>query len=271
MNIDNRPIGVFDSGLGGLTSLKRIKALLPNENIIYFGDTARTPYGSKSIDTINRFSQQITDFLLTRDVKIIAIACNTVSAASLDSLKRNYPHIPFIGIIEPMVASLPDLVRDNSTVAVIGTEVTIKSKTYEKAIRQKLPKTKVVSQACPLFVTLIEEGLQDAPVMDAHIHYYLDDFIAKNQPDYLILGCTHYPLIKHKLASIYPGIVLLDPAFSQAEKIEELLVSLNLRADPQQKAIYKFYASDLSKTFRQMIGTIMLDEQYSLKFTELKI
>lgn len=271
MNIDNRPIGVFDSGLGGLTSLKRIKALLPNENIIYFGDTARTPYGSKSIDTINQFSQQITEFLLMRDVKIIAIACNTVSAASLDTLKRNYPHIPFLGIIEPIVASLPGFIEENSTIAVIGTEVTIKSKTYEKAIRLRLPKVKVVSQACPLFVTLIEEGLHDAPVMDAHIRYYLDDFIAEYQPDYLILGCTHYPLIKHKIKSIYPGIILLDPAFSQAEKIEDLLVSLNLRADPEQKATYKFYASDLSTTFRQMIDTIMLDEQYSLKFTELRI
>jgi len=271
LNIDNRPIGVFDSGLGGLTSLKRIKALLPNENIIYFGDTARTPYGSKSIDTINRFSQQITEFLLTRDVKMIAIACNTVSAASLELLKQKYPEVPFIGIIDPMVASLPDLIKDNSTVAVIGTEVTIKSKTYEKAIKQSLPKIKVISQACPLFVTLIEEGLHDSPVMDALIHYYLDDFITENQPDYLILGCTHYPLIKHKLASIYPGIILLDPAFSQAEKIEELLICLNLRADSEQKAAYNFYASDLSTTFRQMIGTIMLDEQYSLKFTELKI
>lgn len=271
MNFNNRPIGVFDSGLGGLTSLKRIKALLPNENIIYFGDTARTPYGSKSVDTINRFSQQITEFLLNRDVKIIAIACNTVSAASLNILKQINPQIPFLGIIEPIVASLPNFIQDKSIVAVIGTEVTINSKTYEKVIRQKLPKVKVVSRACPLFVTLIEEGLHDAPVMDSHIRYYLDDFIKENQPDYLILGCTHYPLIKHKIEKIYPGIVLLDPAFSQAEKIEELLVNLNLRADPEQKATYKFYASDLSTTFRQMIDTIMLDEKYSLKFTELRI
>lgn len=266
---NNSPIGVFDSGLGGLTSIKRIKALLPNDSIIYFGDTARTPYGSKSVETINRFSKQIVEFLLTQKVKIIAIACNTVSAASLSQLKDQFPYIPFLDIIQPMVNTLPRLVKSGETIAVIGTDVTISSGTYEKKIKKILPDVKVVSQACPLFVNLIEQGLQDDPLMDAHIHLYLDSFIQTNKPDYLILGCTHYPLIGHKIQKIYPGLKLLDPAFSQAEKIKEHLIKLNLEADYSQKPDYQFYASDLSINFRKMIDTIMLDEEYSLNFTKL--
>ncbi|MDI9490234.1 MAG: glutamate racemase [Clostridiaceae bacterium] len=271
MSHDNRPIGVFDSGLGGLTSVKRIKALLPNENIIYFGDTARTPYGSKSVATINRFSVQIAEFLYTQNVKAIAIACNTVSAASLSALTAAFPDIPFIDIIKPMVESLPNLVKADQTVAVIGTEVTISSGSYEQEIKKVLPKAEVVSRACPLFVTLIEQGLQDDPVMDSHIDLYLSDFIEINKPDYLILGCTHYPLIQHKIQKMFPELKLLDPAFAQAEKIKEVLEQKNIRAATDQKANYQFYASDLSDIFRNMINRIMSDEQYSLSFNELKL
>ena len=268
---DNRAIGIFDSGLGGLTSVKTIKTLLPHENIIYFGDTARTPYGSKSVDTINHFSKEIVDFLINRDVKSICIACNTVSSSSLDNLQKIFPNITFVDIIQPMVDSLKDLIETNAKIAVIGTEVTINSDMYENKIKEILPKTEVISQACPLFVTLIEQGLWHDPLLDSAIHKYLDEIMFNKKPEYLILGCTHYPLIADRIQKFYPEVKILNPAITQAKAMQKALIQNQLEADESQKAKYTFYASDLSDLFQKMIHHILGKQHDDIIFKELKL
>ncbi|NLJ93960.1 MAG: glutamate racemase [Clostridiaceae bacterium] len=268
---DNRPIGIFDSGLGGLTSVRAIKELLPNEHIIYFGDTARTPYGSKSVDTINKFAQEIVQFLIENDVKVIGIACNTVSASSLKNLKKSFPEMTFIDIIQPMVEASRNIVKEQAKIVVIGTEVTINSGMYEQKIKQILPNTKVISKACPLFVTLIEQGLLSDPLLDSAIHTYLDQIMAQEKPEYLILGCTHYPLISDRLQKFYPDVKILNPALSQAEATKKILFENNLAADPNQDAKYTFYASDLSDIFQNMIEHILADDSSEINFKELRL
>lgn len=266
------PIGIFDSGLGGLTSVMAIRDILSQESIIYFGDTARTPYGSKSVETIQKFSGQIVKFLLEQGVKTIVIACNTVSSSSLDYLQKNFPSVSFIDIIGPMVEALPKIVASDASLAIIGTEVTIASGVYQKKISSVLPETMIRAQACPLFVNMIEEGLVDDPVMDSLIHKYLDDLMA-NKPDYLILGCTHYPLIGHRIETLYPGVKLLNPASYQALALKSSLTREGLLAQPDQQASFSFYASDLSPIFQNMISRIMSDQngRDSVDFTELKL
>lgn len=266
------PIGIFDSGLGGLTSVMAIRDILPWESIIYFGDTARTPYGSKSVETIQKFSGQIVKFLLDQGVKTVVIACNTVSSASLAYLQKTFPGVHFIDIIGPMVEALPRLVASDASLAIIGTEVTIASGVYQEKIRQVMPTAKIRARACPLFVNMIEEGLVDDPVMDSLIHKYLDDLMAE-KPDYLILGCTHYPLIGHRIKELYPGIKLLNPARYQALALASGLIQEGLEARPEQAVSFSFYASDLSPIFQNMISRIMHDRkgQDSVDFTELKL
>ncbi len=267
--MNNQAIGIFDSGLGGLTSVKEIKALLPHENVVYFGDTARTPYGSKSIETINEFSEDIVSFLMRQKVKIVGIACNTISSVSLPALQSKFPGMTFVDIIQPMVDALPSLIKNDATVLVIGTEVTIASKMYEERIREKMPNVNVLAKACPLFVNLIEQGLSDEPIMDNVIHTYLDEIITEKNPDYIILGCTHYPLIAHKLSQYYPQVEMLNPAFSQADALQKTLHERNMEASEEQVAQYHFYASDLSDIFQDMINNIMTGENANIAFNEL--
>lgn len=268
--MNNQAIGIFDSGLGGLNSVKEIKNLLPHESVIYFGDTARTPYGSKSIETINRFAREIVRFLLSKQVKMIAIACNTVSSASLSRLQETFPDVPFIGIIEPMVGVLPQMIKEpDPKFLIIGTEVTIQSRMYQEKIRSYFPKAKILAKSCPLFVSLIEQGLIDDPVMDTVIHEYLDQIIITEKPDYLILGCTHYPLIAHRLSEFYPQLRQFNPSISQAAAIRDYLAEHDLTAEENHAADYAFFASDLSPLFREMIYQIIPDQ--ILTFKELKL
>ncbi len=269
--MNNQAIGIFDSGLGGLTAVKEIKTLLPDEDVIYFGDTARTPYGSKSIETINEFSEDIVAFLISQQVKAIGIACNTISSVSVPTLQKKFPEITFIDIIQPMVEALPTLIEHDATVLVIGTEVTINSKMYEKRIGAILPQVKIIAKACPIFVNLIEQGLSNDPIMEDAVHVYLDDIVAEHQPDYLILGCTHYPLIAPLLKDFYPQIQLLNPAYTQASYLKQLLQEKDLAAEQGRVANYAFYASDLSDIFRRMIEQIMVGENANILFKEKKL
>lgn len=269
--MNNQAIGIFDSGLGGLTAVQEIKALLPNEDVIYFGDTARTPYGSKSIETINEFSEDIVAFLLARQVKVIGIACNTISSVSLPTLQKKFPEMTFIDIIQPMVKILPRLIEHDATVLVIGTEVTINSGMYQKKIATILPQVKIIAKACPIFVNLIEQGLSYSSIMEDAIHTYLDEIISRHHPDYLILGCTHYPLIAPLLKDFYPDIQLLNPAHAQASYLKQILDEKILTAEKGRIANYAFYASDLSDIFRKMIEQIMVGEQANILFKEKKL
>ncbi|MCR4956181.1 MAG: glutamate racemase [Lachnospiraceae bacterium] len=261
--MDNRPIGVFDSGVGGLTCIPTLQKLLPNERVVYYGDTARTPYGSKTIDTIREFSYQIADYLISHDVKMIMIVCNTVSATCLDALRNRYPNIPIIGVVEPMANRI---VRDakneeNKPIGVIGTKVTVKSGIYSTLVRKKNPNIEMYSKACPVFVPLIEEGIVKNEIMDLTIHYYLDDFIKEHDLKKLVLGCTHYPYIKKNLKRLYPDLELLNPSAEIVNEVKEILTARDMLAGEDNVGEHQCYASDLSENFYHMINLVFEDDK----------
>ncbi len=199
-NRNTAAIGVFDSGVGGLTVHREIMRQLPNENVVYFGDTARVPYGSKSKNNIIRFSRQIIRFLKTKNVKAIVIACNTASALALETVKEEFD-IPIIGVIVPGARAA---VREtkNGQIGVLGTEATIKSETYTKEIRKLMPEAEVIGKPCPLFVPLVEEGFAKHKITEEVIDIYLSD-MRKSEIDTLILGCTHYPLLRSRIMAYF--------------------------------------------------------------------
>lgn len=263
--MDQRPIGFFDSGLGGLTCIPHLMKMLPKERIIYFGDTARTPYGSKSVATIQHFSLEIADFLIQNDVKMIVIACNTVTSTCLPLLRKQYPNIPILGIIRPAARRIAQICTPENKIGIIGTKVTIGHHTYEQSILEYKPDLTLFSKACPIFVPLIEEGITQNDIIKLSIAYYLDEFIIGNQIDTLILGCTHYPLIRSVIESLYPHLNIVDPSMEIIESIKQELLLRNLCADnPCFENI--FYASDLSENFLNMINTIFENSDYKVAF-----
>ena len=270
--MDNRPIGFFDSGLGGLTCIPPLMKRLPEEKIIYFGDTARTPYGSKAPGTIRNFSLEIADFLVRKNVKMIVIACNTVSATCVDVLQERFPDIPVIGIIEPTARAVASQCSSDDRVGIIGTKVTIESHAYKNMVFRYNPNLAINETPCPAFVPLIEEGIIDNEIMNLTIRYYMDDFIKGKDLDTIILGCTHYPLIKKNIEAIYSGLNIVNPSSIVVDRIEEVLKERDMLAkDSDFKNV--FYASDLSENFLNMIDHIMADEaeDAKVKFVNLDI
>ena len=263
--MDNRPIGFFDSGLGGLTCIPYLMKALPNERIIYFGDTARTPYGSKAISTIQLFSKQIADFLVKENVKMIVIACNTVSSICLSDLQEKYPNIPIVGIISPAAEIVATSCTRENNIGIIGTKVTIKSKAYDSLIHGLNPALKLYSTPCPAFVPLIEEGIIQNEIMDLTIKYYMDNFISYNKIDTLVLGCTHYPLIRKNIEKLYPNLRIINPSEEILQSITAQLEQNDLFSD---KPIYEntFYASDLSENFVNMINRIFENSEFKVAF-----
>ena len=263
--MDNRPIGFFDSGLGGLTCIPYLMKALPNERIIYFGDTARTPYGSKATSTIRLFSMQIADFLVKENVKMIVIACNTVSSTCLAELQQKYPEIPIVGIIEPTAQVVAKTCTEDNQIAIIGTKVTIKSKAYENLIHNLNDTLNLYATPCPTFVPLIEEGIIHHEIMDLSIRYYLDHFVSYNKIDTLVLGCTHYPLIRRNIEKIYPGLRIINPSEEIIQSISGQLEKNDLLSDAP---VYDntFYASDLSENFVNMINRIFENSEFKVAF-----
>ncbi len=253
--MDNRPIGFFDSGLGGLNSIPYMRKMLPQERIIYFGDTARTPYGSKAVSTVQNFSLEIADFLVQHQVKMIVIACNTVSATCLDLLQEKYPEVPIIGVIQPAAQKVINTCGTTNRIGVIGTKVTISTHTYKNIIKVFNPNLHIVEKATPGFVPLIEEGIIDNDIMDLTIQYYLDDFVLANRLDTLILGCTHYPLIKERILRLYPELRIINPSKEVVHNIGYVLKEKNMEASGSEFT-NTYYASDLSENFLNMIDRI---------------
>ncbi|MEE1314958.1 MAG: glutamate racemase [Faecalimonas sp.] len=255
--IQSAPIGVFDSGVGGLTVAREIMRHLPNENIVYFGDTARVPYGSKSRDNIIRYSRQIIRFLQTQKVKAIVIACNTASALALDVVKQEVD-IPIIGVVEPGARAALEMTETNK-IGVIGTEATIRSAMYEKIICGLNPDASVLGKACPLFVPLVEEGFAKHTVTEEIIDYYLATFL-ETDIDTLILGCTHYPLLRSRIRA-YVGnqITLVNPAYETAMDLKALLEEQDLQnlETPEEHGTYSFYVSDAADKFKQFANSIL--------------
>ena len=270
--MDNRPIGFFDSGLGGLTSIPNLFANLPNERVIYFGDTARTPYGSKAVSTIKQYSMQIADFLVSKDVKMIVIACNTISATCLDELRERFPQIPILGIISPAARAVAANCTEENNVGIIATKVTIASGAYKDRIEDFNESLNVHQLATPAFVPLIEEGIIENEIMDLTIRYYMDDFIKDNKIDTLVLGCTHYPIIRKNIMRMYPGLRIVNPSYEIVDKIEEVLREKDMLAVNNDRENI-FYASDLSENFTNMIQKVLETEKSNLilKFKNLDL
>ena len=252
------PIGVFDSGVGGLTVVREIMRQIPNEKIIYFGDTARVPYGSKSKDTVTRFSEQIVRFLRTFQVKTIVVACNTASAYTLDELEED-ADIPVMGVLKPGAKAAVEATR-NGRVGVIGTEATIGSGMYSKYIKELSKNVTIYGKACPLFVPLIEEGLWEDPVTDEIAGRYLAELIDIDI-DTLILGCTHYPLIRSTLGRLVGGRVsLVNPAYETARELKDMLLEMDMLNDEEPKLgsnRYQFYVSDKAEKFVRFANSII--------------
>ena len=252
--MDNRPIGVFDSGLGGLTVVRALRKLLPNESIIYFGDTARLPYGVKSNDLVKQYSIQITKFLIQKGAKIIIVACNTATATALNILKSKFSSIPIIGVIEPG-SNKAILKTKNKHIGVIGTIATISSNAYEKSIKEKNININVVSKACPLFVPFVEEGLIEGIAINEITQYYLSVF--NNNIDTLILGCTHYPLLKKTISNYTKNILLIDSADAVVRDAHKNLERNNLLNQNNAEGELHCYVTDLPMRFVEL-GNIFL-------------
>ena len=239
---DNRPIGVFDSGLGGLTVAKAIKEKLPNENIVYLGDTARVPYGNKSTLLVTGYATQITNFLIGENAKLIVVACNTASALALPALQSEFL-VPILGVIIPG-SQAAVLATRNKHVGVIGTTATINSNAYALALREIESSIQITTQACPLFVPLVEEGWLNGPVPSEITASYLKNINMKNV-DTLILGCTHYPLLKPMIQDIVnDNTVLIDSAETVAEEVAIILIEKKMSADSSIKGLLKCFVTD---------------------------
>jgi glutamate racemase len=252
-----KAIGIFDSGIGGLTVLKELAAALPRENTIYLGDTARVPYGIRSPGTVTRYSFENTQFLLAQEIKMLVVACNTASAVSLDAVKKEFP-LPVIGVLEPGARAAAAATRTKK-VGVIGTEATIGSGAYERAITRLDPGIEVISRACPLFVPLAEEGWVDNDVAALVAERYLS-FFRSTGIDTLVLGCTHYPLLKDVITrAVGPGVTLIDSARETAKEVASVLDKLKWHRPGAEPVVRKYFVTDTPARFEKL-GKLFLGD-----------
>jgi glutamate racemase len=249
-DLANKPIGIFDSGIGGLTVVRALAKRLPRERIIYFGDTARVPYGPKSTEVVKQYAVQDAAFLMTKDVKMIVVACNTVSAVAIDEVKKRFA-LPVLGVIQPG-ASAAVASTKNRKVGVIGTVGTIASCAYSDAIHNLDSSIEVTAQACPLFVPLAEEGLANHPAAELLATEYLKPLM-NHHIDTLVLGCTHYPLLRHTIEKVVGlDITLVDSAEATAADVERLLTEKGLLSPDGRSPRHEFFVSDLPHRFREL-------------------
>lgn len=248
----NAPIGIFDSGIGGLTVVRAVMNTLPNEDIIYFGDTARVPYGIKSVQTVKQYAVQITEFLMTQKVKMILIACNTVTAAAEAEVRAAAGSIPVLGVIEAGAIAALQARQRHHRIAVIGTLATVGSGAYQTTLQNLDLNVQVFSKACSLLVPLAEEGWTDNEIAELTLRSYLED-IQGMYIDSLILGCTHYPLFKEMIEKVLdnPDIAIIDSAISIASMAKNVLTELRLLND-NTNASFSCYVSDKPQRFQQL-------------------
>lgn len=247
----DRPIGLFDSGFGGLTVMRELVKILPNEDLVYLGDTAHLPYGNKSPQAILDFSRENAAFLIDQDIKLLLIPCHTACCHALSTLQKELP-IPVIGVIQPGL----EQVQSTERIAVLGTQSTIDSGLYQSLILQQNPKASLIAKACPLFVPLIEEGFHNHPSMTLIAESYLRELIGN--VDAVLLACTHYPLIRSTLQTLFgPTVSLIEPAEKCAMKAKEYLTERGLLNPQTKKSTYRFYVTDDPEKF-QKLGEIFL-------------
>ncbi len=244
-----KPIGVFDSGLGGLTVVKELTKILPHENLVYLGDTARVPYGPRGVETIKRFSEENTRFLIGENVKAVVIACNTSSAVAADFLKSTFPKIP---IFEVISSASNEVLRGTRSIGVIGTYGTVGSHAYAKNISKNLSRAKVIEKACPLFVPFIEEGEIEGKALKIIAKGYLSE-LKKQKVDTLIMGCTHYPIIKNIISeTMGKGVTLINPGKSVAKEVFDFFKKNNLLNRQKKQGAADFYVTDLTDRFTKV-------------------
>ncbi len=263
-------IGVFDSGLGGISVVRSLMNLLPQEHLIYFGDTARVPYGSKSQETVVRFSHQISSFLLEKQVKMIVVACNTASSVALESLQQKFD-VPIVGVIDPGSKAAVKHAR-TKRIGVIGTASTIRSGAYRSAIRELDSEIEVVDQSCPLLVPLVEEDWPQDAVVEQVLQNYLRTF-QQNKPDALILGCTHYPYLKSAIQKVMgQDVHLVDSGEETATEVQNVLVNLNLlNTETGDPGKHKFYVSDFPQKFEETASRFLGRPLENLFKVELEV
>lgn len=267
MNESNKPIGVFDSGLGGLTVVKELLKLLPNENIIYLGDTARVPYGTRGEGVIKKFSEENIEFLLSKSVKAVVIACNTSSAVAGDFLKKKYASLPVFEVVTPASEYVSGKYK---RVGVIGTNATIGSRAYDKKILKKNLKTKVFSEACPLFVPFIEEGEVESKALEIIADNYLGK-LKNKKLEALILGCTHYPIIENVITSkMGVKVHLVNPGRLVSGNIANYLAKKNLLNSKKEKGKLTLYVTDLTERFEKM-AKMFLGSQVKIDLKEIEL
>ena len=265
---DNRPIGIFDSGVGGLTVANAIRQVLPNENIIYYGDTSHLPYGDKSPETIRFYSKGIAGFLIESGCKVIVIACNSASSNAYEMVQQLAgDKIPVINVIDPVVGYVTKM-ADIKHIGVVGTKSTVNSDTYAKKIKARKQGVMVSSMATPLFVPMIEEGFIFDDISNAIIRNYLSRHEIGGVES-LILGCTHYPIIKNQISKFYNfGIDVIDSSKIVAESLRQLLVSRNMECLNNESLYRKFYVSDVTQSFR-MISKMFFEEEVDLELNNI--
>ena len=253
-----KPIGIFDSGIGGLTVVKQLMQLLPNEQLIYFGDTARIPYGTKSKRLIEQYALEDANFLLQYDIKVLVVACNTASSLAMDVLLENL-HIPIIGVVIPGAQAAVELTCNNK-IGVIGTIATINSNSYTIQIEKQLKDVTVFAQPCPLLVPLVEEGWLDDDVTIRTLKKYLPEMISE-KVDTLILGCTHYPLLENTIQKLMGNNVkLIDSGKETAKAVKHVLIENNILNGSEKIGPDKFYVSDIPMKFEE-IGSRFLGKK----------
>jgi glutamate racemase len=263
------PIGIFDSGVGGLTVLRAVRRRLPDESVIYLGDTARVPYGTKSRETIERYAIEDTAFLVDKGVKMIVVACNTASAMSRERLRQEFD-LPLLSVLGPG-ARMAARVTRSDRIGVIATEATIESKAYEHAIEESFGgrKGEIFSRACPLFVPLVEEGETDSQITRLVAEQYLAP-LREQKIDTLVLGCTHYPLLKRVISETIGGkVILVDSAEATAEETAQLLEREGLLNQAGDDAIYRFYVTDAATRFHRIAERILGEPLEHLEAVEL--
>lgn len=265
--MNDRPIGLFDSGVGGLTVMREISRLLPRENLIYLGDTGRLPYGNKSPEAIIRFSLEIGSFLANLDIKLLVIACHTASSYALDLLCKQLP-IPVVGVVHCGISHLLQITQTNE-VAVLGTKSTIASNLHKNLILNVSPETKVHTLACPLFVPLVEEGWLDHAATQLIAHHYLDPLL--HYPiDTFLLACTHYPMLRETIQKVLgPSKFLVEPATACAKEVFSLLTQKSLLNQQKEKPRYLFYSTDAPDHFQSLASLFFGSEIPEVKLKVL--
>ncbi|MBQ7456938.1 MAG: glutamate racemase [Desulfovibrio sp.] len=263
------PIGLFDSGMGGLTVFSALSAALPNEDLLYLGDTARLPYGTKSQDTIIRYTLKAAQELVDRGVKMLVLACNTATANALPHLQARFAPLPVLGVVEPGAMAAVALSKNNR-ILVLATEATIKSGVYVKAIHALNPKAQTLQKACTLFVPMAEEGLMEGHLVEEVARYYLADILAGTErPDTMILGCTHFPLLKKSLERVVgPAIAVVDPAATVAACVSKELARHCLLNQHPHTPIYHWMTTDNRERFART-GSLFVGHPLAVDAIEL--